>query len=178
MLFSISNAAISIFFTTGVQTMHKKLIFALSALLFAISSANATSIETVNIDFGWGTTSDGTIQFTGNVENNGTINFGDLTSFTLSDRFGDSSNLSNLVAFGTFDTNTNLWNNNAQAWNGFPWLAYATWDNYFLSFNTIDGGAYVITSETTPNVPEPASLSLAGLGLLALAAVRRKAKQQ
>ncbi len=112
--------------------------------------------------------------FAGNDNNHdGKLTLNELTSFDLefTTSGGYSVHLPDLFGFGSYDIAANLWNHDASGW-GNPNFAWASWSNGNAALNI----QYftVNTTVVSSDVPEPLTLGLFGIGLLGLAAVRRR----
>lgn len=159
-------------------------LFAIAIFLFMAQGVEA-AVDTVTINGVWyyGSTWTWSVTFTGNVESNGNINLSDLSALNFSDSSFQQFTLANVNAFGTFDTLTATWLNNASDWYGTK-DAYLT-SNYFggdysWSLNTVYFEQPVIItsiSQSISPVPEPETYTMILVGLVGVGlAQRRKAK--
>ena len=160
---------------------HNMLILCIIAVQFFFASmAQASQSDTVvfNMNFmNYGGYHDaGNLTFTGTIENDGTIKFADIIAINWPTL--PSLTLSSMSSFGTFDAYTNIWTNNALAWQGQSienTLAYVSWNNTSSAWSSYNGAKATFISATfIPAVPVPAAIWLFGSGLIGLLSFNRR----
>jgi hypothetical protein len=154
--------------------MIKKLIPALLLSVLA-ASAHATVIDySMTIS----NVASASGQFSGTDSNaDGFLSLNELSAFAFDlPLVGYHFELDRVSDFGRYDIAANTWLHDAAGWSQTN-FAYVSFDGGSLSVNTMNAGNVLTSVVPAPaDVPEPASIALTGLGLLALRAARRSKK--
>lgn len=154
--------------------MIKKLFPALLLSILA-TSANATVIDyTMTIS----NSASASGQFSGADGNaDGFLSLNELSAFAFDIPVaGYHFELDRVSDFGRYNIAANTWLHDAAGWSQTN-FAYVSFDGGALSVNTFNASNVLTSVAQAPaDVPEPASVTLTALGLLALRAARRSKK--
>lgn len=156
----------------------KKLLVVLVIGLMSLGIAGMARATTVDFTVYYNDSVYGTGSFSGNDLNlNSFLSQSELSVFQFeSIPYGHNLTLGDLSSFADFHISSNTWTPNAPSWLGHPNNAFFTWDSRGSSIDSSWAVVRTSVEGDTPQVPEPGTIALLGLGMAGLAVYRKRRK--